>query len=632
MSLTFARRSRWGLVAGVAGALILPAWQITAQDSISETFTAGQEAALTAVKASDNPELEAQKSDAGDEIVDLTDKVEVRVNGGLRSRARTNHSAAVVVKNISTEDLKGPLVIVIDGTGVAALVVKDAAGELESGESYVEILGERGTLKAGASLRAQKIEFTSEDVLSAGQRDQFELKTRVLYLPEEGRTAQAEEDDQQKNIPGKNYSEKDFDRVAMIQEKWTLDFLKRGNGLVYGTGVAENDDGELVMEVYVQRPSVDELLPDEVDGVPVEVMNTGTPFRAGPAFDKVIYENGRPKRGGEGFPNGVAPTPDPDPESGEAQATERPLPVINDPTLFYPRPVPIGVSISNADRLFDPDPPGAICYSGTLGCRVVDALGTEYILTNCHVGGAFAVAPSGSPPIGFMTGFLGEPIVQPSTGDDLLNFCTFDPANQIGTLVDIETIFTTTAGSAFSVGAPINIMDAALVLAVPGAVGFAPPEGGYGTLKRDVMNRPRLGTRVQKYGRTSIYTDGQIVSMNLLAVIAYGPGPNDVGVFIKQIGIANMAAFGHPFGVPGDSGSLIVANTPGEPTDRQPVGLLYAGGPQGAVDLTIANPLGPILTRFNVQIDDGSGAPFQAGQSGTQGGVLGPLDPPSESF
>jgi hypothetical protein len=89
-----------------------------------------------------------------------------------------------------------------------------------------------------------------------------------------------------------------------------------------------------------------------------------------------------------------------------------------------------------------------------------------------------------------------------------------------------------------------------------------------------------------------------------------------------------MTAGGHPFSQAGDSGSLIVAYMPGHEDDGKPVALLFAGGPAGAVDATLANPLGPIFARFNVQIDDGSGT-YQPGVSGTSGGAIGPLDPPS---
>ena len=98
--------------------------------------------------------------------------------------------------------------------------------------------------------------------------------------------------------------------------------------------------------------------------------------------------------------------------------------------------------------------------------------------------------------------------------------------------------------------------------------------------------------------------------------------------FVKQIECANLSAFGAAFGIPGDSGSLIVSYNPGGDDDRQPVGLLFAGGPSGAVDATLMNPIAPVLARFGLTIDDGTGT-FENGTSGTMGGAIGPTDPPS---
>ncbi len=600
MSLSRAARLRWSFVAGLAGALVAPSWQ---------SFTwAQQPDQATTVKASELPEG----------AVDLTDKVTVTVNGSLRSTARTNHSAAISVQNTSTEDLKGPLVVVVDGTGIATLVVEDEAGTLPTGQPYIDILDQRGTLRAGITLRTQKIDFSSDDVLTLAQRQQFELKFRVLYLPEEARTAQSEEGDDDK-IPGKNYSQKDFDRIAALQEKWTIPLIQRGDGLVYGTGLAENDEGDLVIRVYAQRPGVKEQLPREIDGIPLQIRGIGEPFHAGPAFDHVIYVNGKPVKAGS--------LDDADAEEGadRPQVAERPLPIITDPTQRFARPVPIGISISNADRLFD-IVPRALCYSGTLGCRCVDPLGNEYILTNCHVGAAF-YSPTFATPLR-LTGIVGERIVQPSTGDLLPIPCNLIPTDVLGFLVDFEDIVTTTFQVAALGGAPPHVMDASVIRALPGQVGFAPAPGTYAGVKRDVLYQPRLGTQVEKAGRTTLFTNGQITGVNVAAIVGIGGGTR-VGYFIKQFEVANMVAGGHPFSQGGDSGSLIVAYDPGGENDGKPIALLFAGGPSGAVDATLANPIGPILARFNLMIDDGNGPPFHAGHSGTMGGAVGPLDPPS---
>lgn len=586
--------------------------------------------------------VELKLSDLPEGARDVSDQVEVTVSGEFRSTSKSAHSAAVVVRNISDEDLSGPLVIVIDETGIASLKVEKSDGQLPADDKpYVDILDKRGVLKSGAALRAQKVEFSTPAALTLDERRQFSLTTRVLYLPEESRTAAADSEDEE-NIPGKSYSERQFDKVASIQERWTIPLMQRGEGLVFGTAVSENSDGELVVRVYTQRPGVAEMLPETVDGVPVEVMAISEPFAIDIETTQTIYKNGRPEIGiGRDGIAGNRDSFDAIPDGADQKnraATERPLPVIDDPTQRYPRPIPMGVSIANADRLFfNVAPPAPFCYSGTAGCRCVDTLGTQYILTNAHVAGGL-ITPAGGP-IGLITGFIGDEIVQPGTGD--AGLCPFDITNpaqvafiraivqqdRIGVLVDIESTVTVQPAIAISGAAPINIMDAALVELDADMGDFMVPEGSYGSLQRTPLDRPRLGTAVQKYGRTTINTNGSITGLNVAAIVSDGLSGR-VGFYIKQIEVANLAAFGHPFSQGGDSGSLIITHNPGDPTDRQPVALLFAGGPSGAVDATLANPIGPILARFNIQIDDGNG-PVEAGHSGTMGGALAPLDPPS---
>lgn len=559
------------------------------------------------------------------EITDLSDKVEVVVNGGLRSTSRTEHSAAVVLKNVSDASLEGPLVVTVDGTGIDALELVRTDGELSDGRTYVEIVAGGAELKAGRSTRPHKLGFKTAEALTPQARGQFSLQLKVYRLNAVAETARAEADDEEK-IPGKSYSQKRFDRVCSIQEKWTIPLIQKGNGLVYGTAVAEDADGDLVVEVFVQRSGLRDSLPDSVDGIPVKTTTIGRGFRAGPAFNDVIYEDGRPRKAQRGSENEFQAETSSESQEGEGaqtQGTAQPLPPFVDPTVRFNRPVPIGVSIANVDRLFAPDPEDALCYSGTLGCRCVDALGNQYFLTNLHVGGALLV-PDNDSPVAMVAG-IGERIVQPSTGD-MVNFCTLDVANVIGNVADFEPIFIPDDED-ISFLIP-HLMDACLVNALPGAVGFNPPENGYTAVKRDIMDRPYIGMPVQKFGRTTVYTSGNVTSLNAAIFVPYG---GDVpSFFIRQILVANLSAFGQAFVQGGDSGSLLVAHKPGSDIDGQPVGLVFAAGPSGAVNITVANPIGPILTRFGVQIDDGRGPPYQAGQSGTSGGAIAPSFPRSK--
>ena len=616
MALMRLARSRWNVTTplALAALLCLPAWGL-------------------AVDEKAQPAASEQEQPA-DVMRDVTDLVEVTVNGGLNSTNKTSHSAAVVIKNTSEEDLSGPLVVVVDETGIATLSVKEPAGMLEEDKPYVEVLEKRGTLKAGKSLRTQKIEFTTDEALTLGQRRQFSLKLRVLYLPESARTAKTQKNSKGEDlIEGKSYSEQDVARIATIQEKWTIPFMQRGQGNVYGTAIAEDSDGNLVVKVYTQREGLVNDLPDRVDGIPVEIMAIGGHFRSGPAWlakpDTPIYVNGVPKeRGLEPTP---APVPVPDPEGRPTTSGPDSLERSNlagppgDPTIRFPRPVPIGVSISNVDRLLI----ALDCYSGTLGCRCVDRLGQEYILTNNHVGAAII-----NPLIPAQVGIAGERIVQTSTGDMLPIPCIPDLNNLIGVLADWEIILLWTEQQILTGVAVPSLMDASIVRTIPNAVQAETPDDGYGAPKRTLW-KPKLGTPIQKYGRTTVYTKGQVTGINVSVMVSVLP--NAFAYMIKQIEVANLAGNSDfsptqstPIGGPGDSGSLIVVRRPGHETDRQPVGLLFAGGPAGDVDAALCNPLGAVLARFNVSIDDGSGVPDHSDGSGTMGGVIGPHDPPSD--
>lgn len=549
------------------------------------------------------------------DAVDLTDKVEVTVKGQLRSTSGTAHSIAFSIKNISDDDLQGPLIVLVDETGIDALELTKTDGQLSDDRPYVEIVGKNGELKAGKTLRPKKLVFKTEQALTLDQRNAFEPQIRVCRFDEDAALAAA--DDDADKIEGKSYGWKEFDKVAAIQENWTVRLITNGQGQVYGTGVSEDDNGDLVVTVFTERPNTDDIVPDTIDGIPVKIHPVGQMFRAGPARNDVIYPNGRARKANRGNEEDFEPVPEAE-QSEETSGTSLPLPLNLDPTLRFNRPVPIGVSIANADQLFF-NPDLLNCYSGTLGCRCVDSMGTQYILTNLHVGGAL-MAPFDQPLV--MTGIVGDRIVQPSTGD-MLNACTIDPANVIGVLTDFENVII--PEDELEQFFFQHLMDASVITADAGAVDSGPPADGYPVLSRDIVHRPYIGMDVQKYGRTTVYTNGKVTSLNLAVLInGYGPAGSLPSYFVRQIGIANLRGR-HLFSTSGDSGSLIVQSSPGTPEDGRPLALLFAGGG----GLTFANPLGPVLTRFGLQVDDGSGAPFQAGQSGTMGGAIGPgTDPP----
>ncbi len=228
----------------------------------------------------------------------------------------------------------------------------------------------------------------------------------------------------------------------------------------------------------------------------------------------------------------------------------RPGPPV-DPTARFDRPVPIGISTGHPD-----------ITAGTIGCRV-KAGNAVFALSNNHV---YADSNAAS---------IGDDVIQPGTfdGGSL-------PNDFIGTLDDFEPIDFSGAD---------NIMDAAIAATTTSLLGNATPSDGYGTPSSTVI-APSAGMRVKKYGRTTGQTKGRIDAINATVNVNYGPP--GVARFVNQIIITPGS-----FSAGGDSGSLIVVEK-GSDKDK-PVGLLFAG----STTITIASPIGPILTHFGVTVD-----------------------------
>ena len=127
-------------------------------------------------------------------------------------------------------------------------------------------------------------------------------------------------------------------------------------------------------------------------------------------------------------------------------------------------------------------------------------------------------------------------------------------------------------------------------------VGTATLSDGYGS-PSSITVPPTVGQPVQKYGRTTGFTTGSINAVNVDVDVCYFPlsetvcFPGYQAHFINQFSVPDGSV---PFSASGDSGSLLL--TMGS---NNPVGLLFAGGD----GLTIANPIDPVLQRFNVTID-----------------------------
>ena len=222
------------------------------------------------------------------------------------------------------------------------------------------------------------------------------------------------------------------------------------------------------------------------------------------------------------------------------------------------RPAPIGVSVGHPD-----------ITAGTIGARVVDSQGNVYALSNNHVLANVNDAQ------------IGDSMLQPGPFDG-----GTDPADKIGELYDFEPI-------SFSGN---NTMDAAIASSTTANLGNATLPEGYGVPGTTVV-QPTLGMNVQKCGRTTGCTTGQVSELNVTVDVCYEPsGPFCLAVarFVQQFTIGPGG-----FSAGGDSGSLIVTNN----SSKNPVGLLFAG----SSTRTIANPIGPVLARFGVTIDGSTG-------------------------
>ncbi len=294
---------------------------------------------------------------------------------------------------------------------------------------------------------------------------------------------------------------------------------------VVGTAIAADAQGQAAVLILVADDAAGRGLPRQLNGVPASVIVTGEIFALRDADTASL---------------------------AKAQAGAK-----IDPKSRFVRPVPIGVSTGNGAV-------GSPCAAGTIGARVKDASGNFYALSNNHV---YALENSAS---------IGNPAHQPGPYD---TGCVVSDNNIIGNLFAfVPIVFSTTAN---------NTVDAAIVGSLSELLGKATPSNGYGTPKSGVAPAA-VGQAVQKYGRTTSLTKGQVVGVNATINVGYGSG---TARFVDQIVILGTK----PFSKAGDSGSLIVTN-PG----RQPVGLLFAGSSNG---YTFANRIDLVLAAFSVSVD-----------------------------
>jgi len=236
------------------------------------------------------------------------------------------------------------------------------------------------------------------------------------------------------------------------------------------------------------------------------------------------------------------------------------------------RPVPIGVSTGHPD-----------ITAGTIGARVKDGSNNVYALSNNHV---YAKMNEAS---------INDPVIQPGTFDD-----GSSPADDIGTLSDYEPLVFSYQECQDGASDPdCNTMDAAIAISTTALLGNATLDGGYGTPSSNPVSAT-VNQAVRKCGRRTGCTEGTVSETDLTVDVCYKArgrfmcNTNYIARFVDQIAIIDG-----DFSGPGDSGSLIVDGS------ENPVALLFAGSSAR----TIASPIGPVLDRFNVTIDDSWSAP-----------------------
>jgi len=313
-------------------------------------------------------------------------------------------------------------------------------------------------------------------------------------------------------------------KVMEVQNRHTAKLMAKSD--VVGTATGLTDDNVPAILVFTKKMLKAGVIPQSLEGIPVVVEVTG---------EVLAMPRGGSKPGGSTI----------------------------DPTAWWPRPVPIGVSTGNAGE----------CSAGTISARVKSG-SNVYALSNNHV---YALEN---------TAQIGSQVLQPGLYD---TSCQYNSANVIGSLSDFVPIqFNNT--SCPQVSSVCNRVDAAIALTNTGYLDNSTPKNGY-LIPNSTTVPASVGQAVQKYGRTTSLTKGTVTGINGIVTVSYGTSGN--AIFTGQIIISSS----RPFLKAGDSGSLVVTDD----TNANPVGLVFAGS--GSGKLAIANPIGEVLSSFGVTID-----------------------------
>lgn len=334
----------------------------------------------------------------------------------------------------------------------------------------------------------------------------------------------------------------DVHTISQVRQKSQKSLFKKANVIGVGVGLKEvegKETSDLSLKVLVQNKvpvsalSAKDTVPKEMDGVPTDVTPVGKIY---------AFQNPRSRH----------------------------------------RPSFPGISIGHY-----------AITAGTFGAVVRDASTNErLILSNNHV-----LANSNDAK-------TGDSIIQPGRSDggrdpvdriaDLHRFIKIqfkgggggDDGDQCPIAQFISSLlnmFAAGVGSKTRLAQvqsdPVNLVDAAVAKPVNDDV-----------IEDDILKigkvngtiEAEIGMKVQKSGRTTGYTEGQITVLDTSVEVGYG---SQTAIFEHQILAGDMSD-------PGDSGSLVLD------MENRAVGLLFAG----SNTVTVMNPISAVLQTLNLTI------------------------------